>query len=285
MNHCARCGRELPSFSVGKNDPLCRECRSTAAFAQPGTVPVPQARPKIRRTVTTVLVGINAAVFVGMIATGVSLNRPTPHQLLLWGADFAPLTLQGQLWRMLTSNYVHIGLLHIALNMWCLWNLGALAEMVFDPWTYVLAYTASGLAGSLASLWLHPLAVGAGASGAIFGLAGTMIAALYLGKLPIPRSAIQGTLKSLLMFAGYNLFFGAVVPGIDNSAHIGGLIAGLLIGAGLASSLHVSPDARQARKRMVFIASAVVLYAGTLYVTRQYRARAPQLPPITTPDQ
>jgi len=285
MNHCARCGRELPSFSVGEHDPLCRECRATAAFAQPGAVPVPQARPRIRHTVTTILVGINVAVFVGMVATGVSLSRPTPHQLLLWGADFAPLTLDGQLWRMLTSNYVHIGLLHIALNMWCLWNLGALAEMVFDPWTYVLAYTASGLAGSLASLWLHPLAVGAGASGAIFGLAGTTIAALYLGKLPIPRSAIQGTLKSLLMFAGYNLFFGAVVPGIDNSAHIGGLIAGLLVGAGLASSLHAPPDVRTARKRMVFIASAVVLYAGTIYVTRQYRARAPQRPPVATPNQ
>ena len=107
---------------------------------------------------------------------------------------------------MLTSNYLHIGFLHILFNMWCLWDLGNLAERIFDRWTYVLTYTMCGLAGSLASLWWHPLVVGAGASGAIFGLAGALIAALYLGHLPIPKQAVQRTLRSLVIFAGYNLF-------------------------------------------------------------------------------
>jgi rhomboid protease GluP len=101
--------------------------------------------------------------------------------------------------------------------MWCLWDLGNLAERIFDPWTYVLTYTICGVAGSLGSLWWHPLVIGAGASGAIFGLAGALIAAFYLGRLPIPKQAVQGTLRSLMIFAGYNLFFGAAVAGVDNS--------------------------------------------------------------------
>jgi rhomboid protease GluP len=213
-----------------------------------------------KQPITTTLVGMNVAVFVVMTLTGISPVEPTIPQLLKWGANFGPLSLGTQPWRMLASNYVHIGIIHIALNMWCLWNLGFLAERVFYPWTYVLTYTVCGLAGSLSSLWWHPLTVGAGASGAIFGLAGALIAALYLGHLPISKQAIQGTLKSLLIFAGYNLFFGAAIRGIDNSAHIGGLVAGLILGAVLAKHLTASPEVRDGWRRGVFIAAAVVLF-------------------------
>ena len=82
---------------------------------------------------------------------------------------------------------------------------------------------------------------------------------LYLGHLPISKQAIQGTLKSLLIFAGYNLFFGATIPGIDNSAHIGGLLTGLALGAVLAKHLIAPPEIRDAWRRSVFIAAAVVL--------------------------
>ena len=212
-----------------------------------------------KEPITTTLVAMNVAVFVAMALTGVSPLAPTIPQLLKWGANWGPLSLGAEPWRMLASNYVHGGIIHIALNMWCLWNLGLLAERVFDPWTYVLTYTFCGLAGSLASLWWHPMAVGVGASGAIFGLAGALIAALYLGHLPIPRQAVQGTLKSLLMFAGYNLFFGAAIKVVDNSAHIGGLLAGLSVGAVLAKHLMAPPEIRDGWRRGVFIAAAVVL--------------------------
>jgi rhomboid protease GluP len=168
---------------------------------------------------------------------------------------------------MLTSNYVHIGIIHIALNMWCLWNLGFLAEVIFDRWTYILTYTACGIAGSLASLWWHPISVGAGASGAIFGLAGALIAALYLGSLPIPKSALKGTIKSLLTFAGYNLVFGAIGSFIDNSAHIGGLLMGLAIGAVMAPHL-TNPEERSRWRVLIFGAVAILLFAGTQYVRR-----------------
>jgi len=215
--------------------------------------------PLNKTPVTTALVSINVAVFVAMTLTGVSPVEPTTAQLVRWGANWGPLSLGLQPWRILSSNYLHVGIIHIGLNMWCLWNLGFLAERVFDPWTYVLTYTACGLSGSIASLWRHPMVPGAGASGAIFGLAGALIAALYLGHLPIPREAVRGTLRSLVAFAGYNLFFGAVVPAIDNSAHIGGLVCGLVLGAFLARHLMAPPEARRAWRGITFAATAVIL--------------------------
>ncbi len=246
-----------------------------------GTVatPTPQPRTIVRRypPVTTALVGINAAVFVLMLLAGVPLENPTIAQLIKWGANWGPLSLGTQPWRILTSNYLHIGIVHIGLNMWCLWYLGILAERVFDRWTYVLTYTACGIAGSLASLWWHPLVIGAGASGAIFGLAGALITALYLGKLPIPKEAMRGTMKSLVAFAGYNLLFGAVGANIDNSAHIGGLLAGLALGAALARHLTDSAEVRARWNWGVFIATAVILFMlfGSLRHTGQ---TAPPLP-------
>jgi rhomboid protease GluP len=221
-----------------------------------------------KQPITTTLVGMNVAVFAAMALMGVSPVNPTSAQLVKWGANWGPLSLGAEPWRMLASNYIHIGIVHILLNMWCLWNLGFLAERVFDPWTYVLTYTCCGLAGSLASLWWHPMTVGAGASGAIFGLAGALITALYLGHLPISKQAMQGTLKSLLTFAGYNLFFGAAVRGIDNSAHIGGLLAGLALGAVLAKHLTNQPEIRDGWRRGVFIVAGVVLVLAFVAVKR-----------------
>jgi rhomboid protease GluP len=149
--------------------------------------------------------------------------------------------------------------------MWCLWNLGRLAERVFDRWTYLLVYTASGIGGSLASLWWHPRGIGAGASGAIFGLAGALIAVLYLGNLPIAKEALKPTLKSLITFAAYNLFFG-LVPGIDNAAHLGGLAAGLGLGAVLAKSFSELPEGRARWRNYTTVATALLLLAGYNYV-------------------
>jgi rhomboid protease GluP len=169
---------------------------------------------------------------------------------------------------MLASNYVHGGLLHIALNMWCLWNLGALAEFLFGRWTFVWVYTFCGIAGSLASLWWHPNVVGVGASGAIFGLAGALIAAIYLGKLPYPKQAFGGVLRSLLAFAGYNLLFGAAISVVDNSAHVGGLIMGLILGTVIGQYLHLAPDARKTMEWLTFGAALVLLFLLTGYVKK-----------------
>ena len=271
MANCTSCGRELPAFSFGKPSDRCADCRTAAAanptFSSPTAVAAP--RPVVVRRnppVTTALLAINVAVFAALVVKGVSPVNPTVEQLLKWGANWGPLSLSTQPWRILTANYLHGGIVHIFFNMWCLWNLGHLAERIFDRWTYVLTYTCCGLAGSLASLWWHPLVTGVGASGAIFGMAGALIAVLYLGKLPVPKQAIQGTLRSLLIFAGYNLFFGAVGAGIDNSAHIGGLVAGLALGAVLARHLTAEADVRHQWRLYAFAAMTLALLAGNAYV-------------------
>jgi len=227
---------------------------------------------------THIIVGINVLVFVAMVATGASFINPSREQLLRWGANWGPLSLGTQPWRILTSNYVHIGIIHIAFNMWCLWNLGQLAERVLGRMNYVILYTLCGLSGSLASLWWHPLTVGAGASGAIFGLAGASIAVFYMGHLPIPKAAIQGTMRSLVTFVGYNLLFG-LSPGIDNSAHLGGLAAGLAMGAALSKHIMVAPEVRRTWERVTWVVMALVLLVANGAIRKLY----PQLPMMADP--
>lgn len=247
------------------NDPqsICPECRAAIASRSPGQNPL-SSRTSVtlaRMPLTSAIIGINIAVFLAMVLSGVSAAQPGDADLIRWGANFGSHNLIDQPWRMLTSTYIHVGLVHLLLNMWCLWNLGALAEQIFDRWTYLLAYTFCGLAGSLASVSLHPTRLGAGASGAIFGLAGALISALYLGHLPVPRRVLKPILKSLVSFAAYNLVFGALVRVIDNTAHIGGLVTGLALGAVLAPRLTSPADERNAWRRWVFILAAGIFAA------------------------
>ena len=265
MSTCLTCGRPLPSTAFGEAGDVCPQCRATAVTAVPPAA-ARVARPK--PPVTTTLVAINFAVFIAMGLSGASWTEPNSTQLLRWGANWGPLTLGGEPWRALASNYVHIGIVHILFNMWCLWDLGQLSERIFGRWTYFLVYTFSGLAGSVVSLWWRPLSIGAGASGAIFGLAGALITALYLGRLPFPKQAVKHTMRSLLIFAGYNLFFGAVAARVDNSAHLGGLFGGAIVGACLARSLTEDPETRARVRALVFAGSAAVLALAAMYVYR-----------------
>jgi rhomboid protease GluP len=262
VSKCAHCGREL--LADGGPNAICPECRTALiARSQAQAATSSRAWMLVRAApVTTTIIAVNVAVFVAMTLSGASLTSPSNEFLVRWGALTGTYTIFMERWRVLTSNYVHIGLLHIAFNMWCLWNLGFLAERIFDRWTYFLAYTVCGIAGSLASLAVHPHQIGAGASGAIFGLAGALISALYLGHLPVHPSALKATLKSLLSFAGYNLVFGAVVPGIDNWAHIGGLVAGLALGTALSPHLTSSPKERKVWRLVIFVTAAAILWAS-----------------------
>jgi rhomboid protease GluP len=266
MASCVSCGRELPPG--GYPDNICPECRARAYVRAQEEARA--SRPSLIKAlpVTSAIIAANVLVFAAMVVSGVSPTEPQISDLVRWGANTGVQTLKSEPWRLWTSNYVHVGIVHIALNMWCLWVLGALAERIFDRGTYFLTYTCCGIAGSLASLALHPHEIGAGASGAIFGLAGALIAALYLGHLPVHPRALKSTLKSLLLFAAYNLVFGAVVPGIDNSAHIGGLICGLILGAVLAKHLNLPPEERNAWRNWVFLVSGVVLLAMFFLIRR-----------------
>ena len=275
MTNCHTCGREI---AAGLVCPYCGAHNAPVAFV---TAVNDAAAPGPRRldlSVTHIIVGINVLVFIGMVLTGSSLTEPTREQLLRWGANWGPLSLGTQPWRVLTSNYVHIGIIHLGFNMWCLWNLGQLAERILGRLNFALLYTMCGIAGSLASLWFHPMVVGAGASGAIFGLAGAAIAVFYLGHLPIAKTAIRNAMSSLITFVGYNLLFG-LAPGIDNSAHMGGLVAGLAMGAALSKHILVAPEVRRTWARLTWITMAVLLLLANSGLRRAY----PQMRLLASP--
>ena len=141
-----------------------------------------------------------------------------PGVSIHFGANYGPLTLSGDWWRLFTYMFLHGSLLHIGFNMWCLWDLGKLCESLYGRWTFLFIYLITGVAGGVASIGWNPGVWSVGASGAIFGLAGALIASFYLGEFSLPQIAIRGTLRSLLFFAGFNLLFGSMFPGIDNVA-------------------------------------------------------------------
>jgi rhomboid protease GluP len=277
MTVCSQCGREL-SPSRAAEATTCPECEPASSGADNGALEGERAPPAVPHTtgpllttrtplpLTAVLVGINVLIFIVMVVKGASVTQPTSDQILRWGANFGPLTLAGQWWRLLTAMFVHIGLVHLALNMWCLWQLGLLAEYLYGPKTFLALYVMSGLAASIVSLARNPLVVTAGASGAIFGLAGALIATLYLGKLAVPRGAWRTSLISLVAFAGYNLAFGFLIRGIDNGAHVGGLVSGLLLGSVLSADFRQQPPRQSRLRPIVFPAFAIVLVTGAAAV-------------------
>ncbi len=180
--------------------------------------------------VTPALVLINVGVFAAMIAGGVDLMSPSIEHLLSWGANFAPKTTGGEWWRLLTSNYVHIGIIHIAFNMWVLWDAGRLVERLLGNIGFIIMYILSGVFGSFTSILSNPMVVSAGASGAVFGVYGCLIGFLLMSRGSIPNKVLKGISSSALAFIAYNVFYAIGEEGIDMAAHIGGLATGFLCG-------------------------------------------------------
>lgn len=210
---------------------------------------------------TLFLIVINLIIFFLMAASGGHWLRFSGNQVLHWGGNYGPLTMDGQWWRLISTMFVHIGLFHLAVNMWALYELGALAEYIYGPSSALLIYLLTGVAGSIASLARTPTLVSGGASGAIFGLAGVLIVTLALRRLMVRSGELTLALASLLAFAGYNLSYGFVKGGIDNGAHLGGLISGLLLGLALAFAVGSKPGLRR-RESVVYAAALLVLIAG-----------------------
>jgi rhomboid protease GluP len=191
------------------------------------------ARPQFRPIATIVLIGVNVAVFVLMVASGVSAVNPTALDGVRWGADYGPLTTQGQWWRLFTSMFVHFGIVHLAMNMYVFYSVGQITEALFGRARLVILYVATGLAGALLSLWVHPQVVGAGASGAIFGVYGAFLGFLVARRHVIAPDAMKAMTRSATSFLGINLVYGLISGHIDMAAHIGGLLCGLVLGYAL----------------------------------------------------
>jgi rhomboid protease GluP len=240
----------------------------------------PQTRGRGRNVLaapaTYILVGINCAVFLWMVFHGVSPKEPTTLQLVHYGATNPDLILAGQWWRLLTAIFVHVGLIHIATNMWCLWNLGLLGEPLLGPLGLSAVYVLTGAAGNLLSLAYNVIfrnheSVGAGASGAVFGIAGILIVLLSNHKLPIPWSELKRLRRSVVQFAGLNLVIGIAANytsfvNIDNYAHVGGFLCGLAMGVPLVPRMTSGRVRYLRRQKVTFIGFAFLLALVGYYI-------------------
>jgi membrane associated rhomboid family serine protease len=240
MAKCTVCGKKMAT-PFWKPATACPECKAANLEVQEK---LKQITPVL--IVTPGLIGLNVLVFLAMAISGVSPLEPETADLIRWGTSFGPLSLGSEPWRSVTSMFVHIGIIHLLFNMWCLWELGRLGERMMGHASFLIIYVLSGFCGSLFSLWLHPQLVCAGASGAIFGIAGGLVALLALKKIHVPRSVLNQKLKSLLFFIGYNLLYG-MRGGIDNAAHLGGLVGGAVLGAFLPQLMAEQTPGRETR--------------------------------------
>ncbi len=289
---------------------------STATEPPTGTAPAftPEgeliaARPAARRRerppsllaypATYLLIGINLVVFAAMFRFGPVpallrhgdygsvLTAPFDENVLLFFGSSTPwlILAHGQWWRLVTSTFVHVTVLHLLLNMWCLWNLGIFGEPLLGRPGLIAVYLLTGAAGMLQSLGAGLLTgqllnVVAGASGAIFGIAGILIVLLSNRKLALPWEELRSLRRQVIFFALANLAIGLApgalpgfspqhlrlmhldpqtLPRIDNSAHVGGFLCGLALGLPLFPRMTSGRSSYRSRQVLVFVTAAVLL--------------------------
>lgn len=229
-------------------------------------------------SVTNIIIGLNVAVFVVMGLLGAGwFQTESMMPYILYGANNGAATTDGEWWRLLTSMFMHYGIMHLLLNMWALYQAGHFLEKLQGRWLYALTYLASGLAGGFASIaWHGDKSWSAGASGAVFGVYGAVVGYMLREKQSLPPSVYQSMMKSSLTFAGYNILYGMARTGIDNSAHLGGVAGGLVFGWLLALPLERTARAQLSRSRLQLglVALLVLIGAGVLLTPRfGYRVR------------
>jgi rhomboid protease GluP len=178
--------------------------------------------------VTYAIIAANVLVFILMTVNGAGIFTPNSFVHINWGSNYTLLTLSGDWWRLLTNMFIHFGIIHLLMNMYCLYTVGVYLEPMLGNKRYTAAYLSTGILASLVSLWWHKNGVNsAGASGAVFGVYGVFFALLTSNL--IPKAARMALLQNIGFFIVYNLIYG-VKSGVDNAAHIGGLLSGFIIG-------------------------------------------------------
>jgi rhomboid protease GluP len=212
-------------------------------------------KPRKGYFITPILVDINVLIWIAMVCTGVHWLLPDNDSLLKWGANFRPMTLEGEWWRLITNCFLHIGIIHLLMNMYALLYIGLLLEPRLGRTKFVAAYFLTGITASVTSLWWHDLTISAGASGAIFGMYGVFLATLTTNL--IEKTARKTLLTSIGIFVFYNLAYG-MKGGIDNAAHVGGLIGGIIIGYAYFPSLK-KPDAALLKLSTIGILTVLIL--------------------------
>ncbi len=211
--------------------------------------------------VTYSLIILNVLIFVLMAFAGAGIIEPNGLVHIKWGSNFTPLTLSGDSWRLFSSMFLHFGIIHLLMNMYCLFTIGVYLEPMLGKIKYITAYICTGILASTVSLWWHTEATNsAGASGAIFGLYGLFFSLLTTDL--IPKSVRGALLKNIGIFIVFNLVYG-MKGGVDNAAHIGGLISGFVIG--YLYLINIRAQKRSSEAKWV-IPAVIVLSLAIAYV-------------------
>lgn len=236
------------------------------------SVPTPPPLPRHRPPIATgVLIAINIGVWLLQVAGGVSPGHASSRALIAWGGDLPLYTLTGDTWRLLTAMFLHGGIVHLGLNMYVLAFTAPLVEYEFGTARMLAIYLAGGLLASCASVFwaaLHfsaanpaaLLTVSVGASGAVMALFGSLLTGLVVPTprfAHLPKHMQPGINKGLIQAVAINIGMGFLIQGVDNSAHVGGLLGGLVLGLLMA----VAPRATNPRDTLARYLAAAGLVA------------------------
>ena len=172
---------------------------------------------------------INLLIGAVLIILDASQNR---ELLLSFGAMYSPLIVSGEYWRLFTAMFLHVGFLHLLFNLIGIIIFGRINERLFGRANFFILYILTGISASSTSYVLNDVAISIGASGAIFGMMGAMISFFAINRRFFGRDGLN-TLYGVIVLSIINLWFGTTIDGVDNWAHIGGLVSGLILGFAL----------------------------------------------------
>lgn len=194
--------------------------------------------------ITCLLLISFVGLYIIQIVTGVDANNPSSQDLITWGANALPFTMVDEPWRLISSAFLHIGLMHLLFNAFAMYFFGQVAEPMFGHGKFLLIFLLSAVGGTLLNNYVTWQAIldntgrpglSAGASGGIMGLgAALLVAALF----KMSAAGMVLNLRSLAFIMGINLVYGFAVPGIDNAGHIGGAITGAILALPMVLAHH-----------------------------------------------
>jgi rhomboid protease GluP len=263
------------------NDPLSDEQAKTLSIQpEQSIMTIPLGRPLW----SWVILGANIVIWLVMMAVTTARGEGlrvgslgiSTQVLIAFGAKVNRFIANGQFWRLFTANFLHVSLIHLLFNTYALWHLGPEVERIYGRGRFLSIYLLAAMYGAMASYaWGGELS--AGASGAIFGLVGTL-AAYFLRHRDLFGRRGRAYLSNMTIIVVINLLIGVNTPGIDNWGHIGGLISGFLLGYGLApvyalprdrleGPAHLIDASSPARHIAILVLALILLTVAILAIT------------------
>ena len=221
-----------------------------------------------RAPVTPAIIGVNVTLFVVMLFAGAGLVTVDSHVHLDYGANYGPYTWNGQEWRLLTAAFIHFGVIHLAFNMYALYDGGSWTERLYGSTRFAVIYLLSALAGNVVSGWWDDTRLTAGASGAVFGVYGALLAFFARRRRDIPMDLLKSVGRGAATLLVYSLAMGAVMPIVDNSAHVGGLLVGTASGYLLARPFEPAARAVARPWQVAAVVAGVCVALGFLAAWR-----------------